>query len=81
MHCNDLKGKEAQKGEDICVCLADSFCCMVETNTTLQNNYTPIKINLKNINVTSTGPNRDKNYFDPAQLLTEHLFPHSQYTC
>ena len=24
------------------------------------------------------GPNRDNSYFDPAQLLTEHLFPHSE---
>ena len=28
-------GKEVQKGGDICICMADSFCCTVETNTTL----------------------------------------------
>ena len=30
-----LNGKEVQKGGDICVCMADSFCCTAETNTTL----------------------------------------------
>ena len=33
MHSGDLNGKEIQKRGDICV--ADSFCCTVETNTTL----------------------------------------------
>ena len=32
--------KEIQKGEDICTCLADSFFCTEETNTTLYSNYT-----------------------------------------
>ena len=31
----DLNGKEVQKGGDICVCMADSFCCTVGANTTL----------------------------------------------
>ena len=31
--CGDLNGEEIQKGGD--VCMADSFCCTVETNTTL----------------------------------------------
>ena len=35
MHCGDLNGKEIQKRGDICICIADSFCCTVETNTTL----------------------------------------------
>ena len=30
------------------MCITDSLCCTAETNTTLQINYTPIKINLKN---------------------------------
>ena len=30
--------------ELIRVCIADSLCCRAETNTTLQSNYTPIKI-------------------------------------
>ena len=47
MHCGDLNGNKVQKGGDICICMADSFCCTVETNTTLQSNYTPIKINFK----------------------------------
>lgn len=32
----DLNGKEVQEGGDMCVCSADSFCCTVETNTTLK---------------------------------------------
>ena len=47
MYWGDLNGKEVQKGDDIRTCMADSFCCTVETNTTLQSNYTPIKINFK----------------------------------
>ena len=43
MHCGDLNGKEVQTGEDLCICMADSFCCAVETNTTLLC-YTPLKI-------------------------------------
>ena len=41
----DLNGKEIQERGDICIHIADSFCCTVETNTILQSNYTPIKIN------------------------------------
>ena len=40
-------GREAQQGEDICMHIADSLCCTVEMNTTLQSNYTPIKNKLK----------------------------------
>ena len=47
MHCGNLNGREVQKGEDICMCMANSFCCAVEANTTLESNHTPIKINLK----------------------------------
>ena len=36
-----------QKGGDICIYMADSLCYTVEANTTLQKNYTPIKIDLK----------------------------------
>ena len=36
--------KEIQKGGDICVYVADSFCCRVETNTTYSNK----NVNLKN---------------------------------
>ena len=31
----------------IYILMADSRCCMAETNTTLQNNYSPIKNKLK----------------------------------
>ena len=30
---NGLNRKEVQKGSNICVCVADSFCPAVETNT------------------------------------------------
>ena len=26
MHYGDFNGKEVQKGGDICICMADSFC-------------------------------------------------------
>ena len=35
MNCGNLNGKEVQKGGDICICMADSFCCTVEANTIL----------------------------------------------
>ena len=35
MHCGNLNGRAVQKGGDIYVCMADSFCCAVEANTTL----------------------------------------------
>ena len=47
MHCSDLNRNEVQKGGDRCICVADSFFCPVETHTTLQSNYTQIKINFK----------------------------------
>ena len=31
----------------MCIPTADSWCCMAETNTTLQSNYSPIKKKLK----------------------------------
>ena len=33
--CEDLNGKEIQGRGDICICLADSPCCVAETSTTL----------------------------------------------
>ena len=45
--CGDLNGKEIQKRGGICVHIADSLCCTVETNRTLYSNYTPIKIKKK----------------------------------
>ena len=56
MICDNLEGwdgvrdrREAQKGGDICILVADSHCCMAETKTTLESNYPPIKSKLKNI--------------------------------
>ena len=47
--CGDLNGKEIQKRGDLCMHKADSLFCIVEINTTLQGNYTPIKIVKKEI--------------------------------
>ena len=33
--CNDLYGKIILKRVDTCICVTESFCCMLETNTTL----------------------------------------------
>ena len=38
-------GKEIQKEGTICTTMANSRCCMVETNTTLQSNYPLIENN------------------------------------
>ena len=35
MLCGDLNGKEIQNRGDVYTHTADSFCCIVETNTTL----------------------------------------------
>ena len=35
MKCGDLNGKKVQKGWVICLCGADSFCCIVETDMAL----------------------------------------------
>ena len=47
MLCGDLNGKETQKKGDICIRIADSLCNTAETHTTLESNYTPIKIKTK----------------------------------
>ena len=38
--CGDLSGKEIWKRGDLCIHIADSLCCTVETNTTLLSTYT-----------------------------------------
>ena len=35
-------GREVPEGGDIVILMADSHCCMAETNATLQSNYPPI---------------------------------------
>ena len=30
---DDLEGREAHKGEDVCILTADLLCCRAETNT------------------------------------------------
>ena len=44
--CGDLNGKEIRKREDVCVCIAGPFCCIAETNTTLESNYMSTKIKI-----------------------------------
>ena len=34
MHSGDLEEKEVKQGGDIRLCITDSLCCIVETNTT-----------------------------------------------
>ena len=42
----DLNKKEIQKREDvlICICMADSLCCAVDTNNILKQMYSNLKI-------------------------------------
>ena len=42
-------GREAQKGRNMCILTADSFCCATETNLILKNNYTQTLKSLKKI--------------------------------
>ena len=39
---------------DIWICITESLYCTVETNTTLQNNYTPIKKKKKKMKIHSS---------------------------
>ena len=55
--CVGLNRKKIQKWGAICICIADSLCCTVETNTTLQSNYTPIKVKI-NKNAKNTNENK-----------------------
>ena len=51
MLCDHLEGWDREGGReaqergygDICIHIADSLCCVAETNAPLQSNYTPIK--------------------------------------
>ena len=36
-------GGKVQEGEDLCILMADSRCCMAEAKRILQSNYSPIK--------------------------------------
>ena len=47
MLCDDLNGEELKREGIYVYVLADLLYCTVEINTTLQSNYTPIKINQK----------------------------------
>ena len=41
----EWEGDARERGYgDICIHIADSLCYTAETNTTLQSNYTPIKM-------------------------------------
>ena len=49
--CDDLEGWDGggveggSRGRDICIFMADSHCCMEESNTTLKSNCLHLKIN------------------------------------
>ena len=47
MLCGDINGEEIQKRGNICMSITDALCYTVDTNTTLQSNYMPIKVILK----------------------------------
>ena len=47
--CNDLYGNRIFKKVNMCICISDSVCHTVETNTTLSIKPTPIKNNLQDI--------------------------------
>ena len=46
---------------DICIHLTESLCCTYQTNTTLQINYTLIKINLKKLKI-QCNPHNEANW-------------------
>ena len=41
-------GRKSEKTRDICICIADSLGCMVETKIIPESNSIPIKIYFKN---------------------------------
>ena len=43
MLCDDLEWDGVGEGGDVGICMADLCCCIAETNTTLESNYSPIK--------------------------------------
>ena len=43
--CNNLIGNIIWKRIDTCICITESFCCTLETNTTMLINYAPIQNN------------------------------------
>ena len=56
-------GREVWEEGDLCIFMADSYCCMEETNTTVQSNYPPIKNKWKNTN--KAKKNKQKNSSSP----------------
>ena len=71
---NNLKHRDTCVCVCVCVCVraAYSLCCVPETNTTLQINYTPIKYFLKN-------QNKEKNAeavtLETIIYLFKYVFP------
>ena len=37
--CGNVNRKELQKREDLCICVADSLCCIAETNNVVKQSY------------------------------------------
>ena len=72
MLCDDLGGricgKEGQEGEDICIPMAGSCCCMAEINTTLLSNYLPMKNKVKGFPGGSVVKNLPANAGDTGSI-------------
>lgn len=72
-------GWEVQKGGDVCIPMADSRGCIVETNTILQSDYPPIKTKLIKKRMSEILPQQSltiplhENYYHNDQNL---LFTH-----
>ena len=60
--CDDQRGamglgwKGSVRAGDICIHIADSLCCTAETNTLLQNNYTPVFLKMLSLSWFLTRP-------------------------
>ena len=59
-------GRESHEAGGICTLIADSFCCIAETNKTLYSNYLSIKTFFKSNNLKTKKKNMDKNT-EPVQ--------------
>ena len=55
MLCGELNGKEIEKRGDICIYIADSLCCTVETNTNCKATILQKKWILKNSEALTLG--------------------------
>ena len=81
MLCDDLDsrdGREVPEGGDVCTLRADSCCCTVESNTTLQSSYPPIKNKFKK--AFSVDLSAEQNSLYQNFLVTKELIIHLIHT-